>query len=90
MEIKNLPESFKIIKSEKWMDNFQVEIKNRENIAFTKGGPSFPPSCIFTGSHSCCPTRNDNLGDEGGVPPIFFWLILIFVLLRKSCKNSES
>ena len=29
-------------------------------------------SCSFTGSHACCPPRNDDLGGEGRVPPIFF------------------
>ena len=30
---------------------------------------------------ACCPTRNVDLGGEGGVPPNFF------LLLRKACKN---
>ena len=31
---------------------------------------------------ACCPPRNDNLGGEGRVSPYFFWLNLIFLLLK--------
>ena len=48
-------------------------------------------SCSFTGSHACCPPRNDDLGVKGGSPPHFLLAKSYFVLLlRKACKNSKS
>ena len=45
-------------------------------------------NCSFTGSHACYPHRNDNFGGEGKVlPPILFWLTLIFLVAQKGMQK---